>query len=42
MSPQLTDTSSVEQSLREALRKADNSQTKYHIREALQMTKLDH
>jgi len=41
MSPQLTESSDVEASLREALEAAENNNTKYYIRHALQLTELD-
>lgn len=41
MSPQLTQNSDVEASLHEALEAAENNNTKYHIRQALQRMELD-
>jgi len=40
MSPQLEE-KGVKESLQEALAAAENQNTRYHIREALQMTQLD-
>lgn len=40
MSPQLTQ-KDVQESLHEALAAAENTNTKYHIRQALQLTELD-
>jgi len=40
MSPQLEE-KDVEESLQEALAAAENQSTRYHIREALQLTQLD-
>ena len=41
MNPQLRDRSSTEQHLHDALEAAEDSQTKYHIREALQLAMVD-
>ncbi len=40
MSPQLEDRTTTEKHLHEALEAAEHRQTKYHIREALQLTKV--
>lgn len=40
MSPQSEQKRSVETHLQEALEAAEHSQTRYHIREALQLTEL--
>ena len=41
MVPQLQEQSGVEAPLEEALEAAENDNTRYHIRQALQMTKLE-
>lgn len=40
MSSQLEDTVDIEDYLQDALDAAENKQAKYHIREALQVTKI--
>ena len=41
MSPQLKDRTTTEKHLHEALEAAEHSQTRYHIREELQLAKLN-
>lgn len=41
MSPQMSETAALEDHLYNALEMAEHAQTRYHIREALQMAQLD-
>ena len=41
MSPQLDDRTATEQHLHDALEAAEHTETKYHIREALQLTMVN-